>query len=290
MKFWSLLSQVEDDQLIECAVHCEELGFDAVGVSDHAFIPERIESRYPASADGKPFFTIEHRWSFPEPWSALSIIAGATRRIGLMQSIYVLPLRNPIEVAKAAGTLAVLSKDRLHLCAGVGWMKEEFDVYGVDFTRRGKRTDEMIAVMRKLWTGEIVEHQGEFFNFPRLRLLPAPGHVPIIGAGASPAAMRRAAALCDGWMDAGNKVEDMLSLVASLNQMRREAGREHLPFEVVMILNDVWDVDTFRRAEDGGVTAIQLLPPFYKYQRRSTLDEKKRYWDSFEEQILRNFQ
>lgn len=289
MKFWSLLSQVEDDQLIECAVHCEELGFDAVGVSDHAFIPETIRSRYPASPDGKPFFTIEQKWSFPEPWIALAMIAGATRRINLMQSIYVLPLRGPIEVAKATGTLATLSGNRLRLCAGVGWMKEEFDVYGVDFTQRGKRTDEMIAVIRKLWTGEIVEHHGTFFDFPRLRILPAPGHVPIIGAGPSPAAMRRAAMLCDGWMDAGNKVEDMPPLVASLNEMRRAAGREHLPFEVVMILDDEWDIDAFRRAEDYGVTAIQLLPPFYHYQRRTSLDEKKRYLDSFAEKILRHF-
>lgn len=290
MKFWSLLSQIEDDQLIECAIHCEELGFDAVGVSDHALIPERIHSHYPASPDGKPFFTIEQKWSFPEPWVALAMIAGATRRINLMQSIYVLPLREPIEVAKATGTLATLSGNRLHLCTGVGWMKEEFDVYGVDFTRRGKRTDEMISVLRKLWTGEIVEHQGEFFNFPRLRILPAPGHVPVIAAGASPAAMRRAATLCDGWMDTGNKVEDMPPLVARLREMRREAGREHLPFEIVMILNDVWDIDAFRRAEDHGVTAIQLLSPFYQYQRRSTLEENKRYLGSFAEKILRHFQ
>lgn len=290
MKFWSLLSQVEDDQLIECAVHCEELGFDAVGVSDHAFIPENIRSRYPASPDGKPFFTVEQRWSFPEPWVALAMIAGATRRINLMQSIYVLPLRDPIEVAKATGTLATLSGNRLRLCAGVGWMKEEFDVYGVDFTQRGKRADEMIAVMRKLWTGEIVDHCGAFFTFPRLRILPAPGHVPIIAAGPSPLAMRRAATLCDGWMDAGNSVEDMPRLVASLNGMRREAGREHLPFEIVMILNDAWDVDAFRRAEDYGVTAIQLLPPFYHYQRCTSLDEKRRYLDSFAEKILRHFQ
>lgn len=289
MKFWSLLSQVEDDQLIASAVHCEEVGFDAVGVSDHAFIPEDIHSRYPASPDGKPFFTIEQKWSFPEPWVALAMIAGATRRIKLMQSIYVLPLRDPIEVAKATGTLATLSGDRLHLCAGVGWMKEEFDVYGVNFTQRGKRTDEMISVMRKLWTGDIVEHHGDFFDFPRLRILPAPGHVPIIAAGPSSAAMRRAATLCDGWMDAGNKVEDMPPLVASLTEMRRQAGREHLPFEIVTILNDAWDVDAFRRAEDYGVTAIQLLPPFYHYRRRTSLDEKKHYLDSFAETILRHF-
>ncbi|MBB4642814.1 TIGR03619 family F420-dependent LLM class oxidoreductase [Rhizorhapis suberifaciens] len=290
MKFWSLMSQVEDDQLIECAIHCEELGFDAVGISDHAVLPEAIASRYPGSADLPPFFQMEERWSFPEPWTALSMIAGATSRIKVMQSVYVLPLRNPIEVAKATGTLAVLSQNRVMLCAGVGWMKEEFDVYGVDFSRRGKRTDEMIAVLRKIWTGEIVEHHGEFFNFPRLRVLPAPGHVPIIAAGASAPAMRRAATLCDGWMDTGNKVEDMPPLISSLDQMRRDAGRDHLPFEIIMILNDDWDVDKFRRAQDYGVTAIQLLSPYFHYGRRSTLDEKKHYWESFADRVIWHFQ
>jgi len=144
-------------------------------------------------------------------------------------------------------------------------------------------------VLRKLWSGEIVEHQGEFFSFPRLRSLPAPGHIPIIPAGGSEAVMRRAARLGDGWMDQGNQVADMPPLIAKLNAMRREAGREHLPFEVVMVLKDAWDIDLFRRAEDMGVTAIQLLPAFFTLGRRSTLDEKKAYWDDFAEKVLRYF-
>lgn len=291
MKFWNLLAFIEDDQLLDAAVYCEQLGFDAVGVSDHLFIPEEINSPYPGSkAEGaKPFFTIEQKWSFPDPWVALGMIAARTKRVKLMQSIFIMPPRNPIEIAKATGTLATLAPDRLRICPAVGWMKEEFDVYGVDFHKRGRRTDEMIAVLRKLWSGEIVEHDGEFFQFPRMRVLPAPGHVPIIPAGGSEPVMRRAARLGDGWMDQGNRVEDMPPLIAKLNEMRREAGRDHLPFEVVMVLKDKWDVDLFRRAQDMGVTAIQLLPAFFTLGRRSTLDEKKAYWDDFAEKVLRHF-
>jgi len=291
MKFWNLLAFTEDEQLLDAARYCETLGFDAVGVSDHLFVPETIESIYPGSKStgGKPFFTIESRWSFPDPWVALAMIAAGTRRVKLMQSIFIMPTRHPIELAKATGTLATLAPGRLRVCPAVGWMKEEFDTYGIDFHTRGRRTDEMIAVLRKLWSGEIVEHQGEFFRFPRLRLLPAPGHVPIIPAGPSEAVMRRAARLGDGWMDQGNKVADMPPLIARLNELRREAGREHLPFEVVMVLKDRWDADLFRRAEEMGVTAIQLLPAFFKFGRRSTLDEKKAYWESFAEEVLRHF-
>ncbi len=291
MKFWNLLAFTEDDQLLDAAQYCEELGFDAVGVSDHIFIPEQIDSIYPGSkgTDGKPFFSIEQKWSFPDPWVALGMIAARTKRVKLMQSIFIMPPRNPIEVAKATGTLATLAPGRLRVCPAVGWMKEEFDVYDVDFHKRGKRTDEMIAVLRKLWSGEIVEHEGEFFRFPRMRVLPAPGHVPIIPAGASEAVMRRAARLGDGWMDQGNHVADMPPLIETLNLMRQEAGRDHLPFEIVMVLRDKWDVDLFRRAEDMGVTAIQLLPAFFTLGRRSTLDEKKAFWDDFAEKVLRHF-
>jgi probable F420-dependent oxidoreductase len=291
MRFWNLLAFIEDDQLIEAAGYCEQLGFDAIGLSDHLFIPEQIASRYPGSRsqDSQPFFNIESRWSFPDPWVALALIAASTQRVKLMQSIFVLPPRNPIDVAKATGTLAAFAPGRLYLCPAVGWMKEECDIYGVDFHTRGRRTDEMIEVIRKLWTGEIVEHQGEFFSFPPLRMLPAPGHVPIIPAGASEAVMRRAARLGDGWMDQGNCVADMPPLIARLNAMRREAGRDHLPFEVVMVLKDRWDVDLFRRVQDMGVTAIQLLPAYFSLGRRSTLAEKKALWESFAEKVLRHF-
>jgi alkanesulfonate monooxygenase SsuD/methylene tetrahydromethanopterin reductase-like flavin-dependent oxidoreductase (luciferase family) len=90
--------------------------------------------------------------------------------------------------------LAILSDNRFILGAGVGWMKEEFDIYGVDFRTRGKRTDEMIEVLHKLWRGEMVEHRGEHFDFPRVQLSPAPATPPpIYVGGASEVALKRAA-------------------------------------------------------------------------------------------------
>ena len=291
MKFWNLLAFVEDEQLIDAARFCEEIGFDGVGVSDHLFIPEVINSPYPGSRnqDNKPFFTIEQKWSFPDPWVALAMIAAATKRVTLFQSIFIGPARNPIDVAKATGTLATFAPGRLRVCPAVGWMKEEFDVYGVDFHSRGRRMDEMIEVLRKLWSGDIVEHHGEFFDFPRLLSLPAPGHIPVIPAGASPAVMRRAARLGDGWMDQGNLYRDMEPTMAQLNQFRREAGRDHLPFEVIMVLSGKPDLDRFRRAEELGVSAVQMLPAYFQFGKRTTLDEKKRLWEDFAETVIRHF-
>ena len=295
MKFWNLLAFVEDEQLIEAAQFCEQLGFDAVGVSDHLFIPEEINSPYPGSkADGaKPFFTIEQKWSFVEPWVALGMIAASTKKVRLFQSIFILPPHNPIDVAKSTGTLATLAPNRLYFCPAVGWMKEECDVYGVDFHTRGRRTDEMIAVLRKLWSGDIVEHQGEFFSFPRLRSLPAPGDVPIIASGASEPVMRRAARLCDGWMDAATDLNVLPERLVTLQRLRKEADRADRPFEIVIIpkeqLTGRLTVDAVRRAEDLGVTAVQFMPAFFHLGKRSSLEDKKRLWEGFAEKILRHF-
>src|SRR5215469_15419844 len=84
---------------------------------------------------------------------------------GVINSEYLFLLRNPIEVAKVAGTCALISNNRVSVGFGVGWQKEEFDAMGVDFHTRGKRTDEMIEVMRKLWRGGVVSHHGRFFQF-----------------------------------------------------------------------------------------------------------------------------
>jgi len=287
MKFCNMLSFIENEQLINTAVISEELGFDSICVSDHVVLPEKIDSIYPDTADGKPFFTATTDWSFPEPWVTLAMMAQATKRVRLMQGIYLLAARNPVEVAKSTGTLATLSNHRLTLCCAVGWMKEEFDVYGVDFHSRGRRTDEAIEVLRKMWSGQIVEHHGEFFDFPRLRILPQPGDMPIIVSGPSDKVMRRAAKLGNGWMSRMSKVSDMPPSLKKLQQYRKEAGREKEPFEIVMVVENPWGLDDVKRAEDIGVTQMILLPAFFALHKHSSLDEKRRYWEDFANNVMR---
>lgn len=288
MKFCNMLSFIEDEQLIECAVISEELGFDSISVSDHVVLPEVINSIYPDTEDGKPFFTATTDWTFPEPWVTLAMMAQATKTVRLMQSIYLLAARNPIEVAKSTGTLATFSNHRLALCCAVGWMKEEFDIYGVDFHTRGKRMDESIEVLRKMWSGEIVEHHGEFFDFPRLRILPQPGNVPIIVSGPADRVLKRAAYLGDGWMSRMAKPDDLPPSIEKLNRFRKEAGRENEPFEIIMVAENPWGLDEVRRAEDLGITQMILLPAYFALQKKSSLEEKRRYWEDFAEKVMRH--
>jgi probable F420-dependent oxidoreductase len=183
-------------------------------------------------------------------------MAAATERLKFSTAVYVLPLRNPIEVAKALGNLAQLSNNRVILGAGAGWMKEEFDVYGVDFKTRGKRMVEMIEVMRKLWAGGYVEHHGNLFDFPPLQITPAPERdVPIYLGGTSDLALKRSARLAQGWIGAGNDIDEVPEILSKLNDWRAEFGRDQEPFETVIAVRQLEQVDAVKKLEEQGMNS-----------------------------------
>jgi probable F420-dependent oxidoreductase len=134
-----------------------------------------------------------------DPLVSLAWIAGWTERIGLGTSIVLVPLHNPIHLAKEVATLQELSGGRFTLGVGIGWHKDEFDFVGVPFKGRGRRADEAIRLMRALWNGER-DFDGEFWSFHNATSEPHPSPVPEIWVGGSSArALRRAVELGDAW-------------------------------------------------------------------------------------------
>ncbi len=275
MKFWQVVSFCEPEQLVEVARAAEEAGFHGVLLSDHLFYPEKLVSRYPYSADGKPGF--DGSTPFPDPWAAISAMAAATARLRFGTMVYILPLRNPLEVAKATGTAAVLSGNRVMLGCGAGWIREEFDVLGVDFATRGKRFNEAIEVLHKLWSGDPVEHHGTFFDFPRIQMSPAPGRsLPIYVGGTSRVALRRAAQLGDGWIGTGQAPEEVPALLQTLREFRERAGREAEPFETIVPITVPPEIDLLRRLEqESGMSATTSYPFSYTIGPSSTIDQKR---------------
>ncbi len=255
MKFWLIAPWLAAGEMIELARLAEQFGFEGMMGADHGVVPQSMAAEYLYSADGAP--PISGDMPYPEVWTTLTAMAMATQRLKLSCAVYVLPLRHPIEVAKATGTLANISGDRLVLGAGVGWMKEEFDAYGVDFRSRGRRMDECIEVLQKFWRGGYVEHHGEFFDFPPVAVEPAPGRpVPLYIGGASDVALRRAARVGQGWIGAGNRIDELPEVLGKLQAFRREYGREEQPFETVVAVEEIDQVDRLRELQDQGLTSL----------------------------------
>jgi probable F420-dependent oxidoreductase len=185
--------------LITLARRVEAMGFDSVWASDHVVVPTEIRSKYPYNATGD--FPLPATANFLEPLTALALVAGATERVQLGTTVLVLPHRHPVLAAKILATLDHLAPGRVILGAGVGWMREEIELLGAPYEKRGAWTDEAIRIMRACWQNERVSFRGEFFSFPEVGFAPRParGTIPIWIGGHTARALRRVAELGDGW-------------------------------------------------------------------------------------------
>ena len=286
MKFVCHLAFGPVDHMTTMARAIEENGYDYVALSDHVVHPENIKTPYPYTEDGAPRWEPFTDW--PDPWVSVGAMAAVTSRVRFVTGVYVLPMRNPFVVAKAVGTAAVISKNRLTLGIGTGWMEDEFDLLEQPFRRRGKRTDEMIEVLRKLWAGGMVEHHGEFYDFERLEMSPAPTEpVPIIVGGLSDRALRRAAHVGDGWISDRHTTEELRGYLSKLNEFRRDSPRAREPMQVLVSCMDAFDKDAYRRLEDMGVTHLVSKPWVFYGAGEDDLDAKLDGLKRFADEQLR---
>jgi probable F420-dependent oxidoreductase len=289
LKFWIAGSFTDTDHLVPFARKAEEVGFEGVFLADHLVVPEKIESKYPYAGDGAPPFDrdVHH----PDVWASMTAMAMATSRLRLSVATFVLPLHDVFDVARGAATASIFSGGRVHFSVGAGWMKEEFDIVGIDFASRGRRMDEMIEVLRKLWRGTPVEHHGAFYDFPPLSVRPAPPEpVPILVAGATPAALRRAARLGDGWIGPGSTPDEAETILGELSRLRAEAGRGEEPFEIIVPLTSEPDAAVYERLEALGATATVSWPASLAMGiRHPTLEQELEYLEGFAEQVIGRF-
>lgn len=285
MKHWQALGYAPPDEMLEIAPVAEEVGFEGLLLSDHVFVPEERQSKYPYSADGEPDFP--DAAPFPESFVLAGVLAQRTTRLRFATNVYILPLRHPVEVAKALGTAAVFSNDRVVLGVGAGWMKDEFDVLGRVFEKRGARIDEQVEVIRKLLSGEVVEHDGEHFSFPAMQMQPAPSKpVPIWMGGENAAALRRAGRYSDGWSGSGQTYAEAVRVLETIGAHRREAGREDEPFDAIVPF--VEDVSADQRAHlvELGMTGTVSYPFPYMVGPDATLQEKLDYLRRYGDEVI----
>jgi probable F420-dependent oxidoreductase len=222
--------------LLPVAEAAERLGFDSVWATDHALMCYQRESEYPYGRSGTEIaMTPGIGWL--EPLAALSFVAARTKRVGLGTSVLVLPYRNPVLVASQAATLHLLSRDRLILGVGTGWMREEFEALGLDPAERGARTDEHIEVLRTLWRDDPASFEGRFTSFDDVVLgLPPRGSTPPVWVGGNTRpALRRALRHGDGWHGFEVYAEDMGAIRAQLEELGDELGRDPAALELSVV-------------------------------------------------------
>ncbi|AMO62160.1 putative F420-dependent oxidoreductase, Rv2161c family [Mycolicibacterium phlei] len=271
MRFYISLAFLDTREAIEIAKAADELGYAGLGVPDHVVNLETLETPYPYTKDGS------RRWEpftdWPDAWVLIGALALVTSRIRFVTTVYLPAMRDPYSAAKSIGTAAVLADGRVELGIGVGWCEEEFTLMGQQFARRGRRTDEMLELMKELWKPGWTEFDGEFYQTPRLEMEPTPPPIPVYVGGLSDIALRRAARH-DGWIGDLITTDRALERIARLRELRAENGRSMDDFTVITPLTDAFTPEHYARAEAGGIDAVVTMPWMFYAGPQATLSEK----------------
>ncbi|HEX2894743.1 MAG TPA: TIGR03619 family F420-dependent LLM class oxidoreductase [Marmoricola sp.] len=271
MRFAVSLAFQPVDQLVAIAREADACGYDALAVPDHVVDLETLQTPYPYTADGQRRW--DHAADWPDPWVLVGALAQVTEQIRFFTSVYVPALRSPYLVAKAVGTAAVLSGDRVALGVGVGWCREEFALMGQDFTTRGRRTDEALELLRRLWEPGWAEADGAHYPTPRLTMEPTPSaRIPIYVGGLSEVAFARAARH-DGWIGDLYTVQEAGRHARRLAELREAAGATG-EFRVITALTDAFLPEQFAAAEEAGVTDVWTMPWAYYHGLEADLQQK----------------
>lgn len=244
-------SSVDPDLLVRRARLAEDAGFEALWVGDHIALPYDA-----ADPPEQPRL---------EALVALAYLAAVTTRVRLGVGVIVLPQRQPVLLAKQLSSIDVLSRGRLTVGIGVGYLEAELRALGVSLADRGCRTDEYLTVMRTLWDESVPSFDGHFVSFAHVIERPRPvqrPHPPIVVGGHSPAAYRRAVLTGDGWygwaLDLNETTQALAALRETAGRLQRPAGLGDL--EITITPPGTIDLDTARRYADLGVHRLAVQP------------------------------
>lgn len=288
MKFSLGIAMSPLEQLPELAKTAEECGFSSIALPDSLFYVESIDTKYPYTPDGSRMWDADTPWV--DPFVAAAAMGAVTSKIRFYTQVLKLGSRNPLLLARQIGSVANMTNNRFGLGVGLGWSPEEFEWCGVPFERKGPRADESIEVLKLVLGGGMVEFHGEFFDFNRLQVSPAPTEpVPIYVGGHADAALRRAARLSDGWTSAMIKIKDLREIVHRLAELREEYGRGAEPFEIQAVCVDRFGLDGYREQAEAGVTDAIVVPwAFDGIPFHGELSAKKDSLKKFSDTIMAN--
>jgi len=223
--------------VIRLATEAENAGFDSLWVLERLIWPIKPQTLYPGSADGK--FPADWQYVF-EPLETLTYIAANTNKIFLGTSVIDMLFHNPVILAKRFSTLDVLSEGRSIAGFGIGWSKDEYQVSNIPFKDRGKRANEYIQILKKIWTDDVVEFTGQYYNIPASKIGPKPTqkpHIPIYLGGYSQGTFVRIAKYADGWICVIRKsLDEIKSYIDKLRNECYKAKRDPKDVHIAAIV------------------------------------------------------
>jgi len=259
MKIGIALGKAHPSRHLEITLEAERLGFESVWMPEHLIFPKDLAGSPHPGAEAPP---VPPSTPVFDAFGWLCFLAGKTQRIRLGTNVYLLGLRHPFVAARAIQTLDIVSAGRAEIGIGAGWLRSEWLAAGLDPRSRGRRLDEALGVCKRLWSEEVVEHHGEFFDFGPVLFEPKPLQLPwppLHAGGESPAALRRAATQCKGWLGLEHTPESAAARVAALRALRQGGDLCGESIEVSVSAR-VRSRDDLRRLEESGVDRLVVSP------------------------------
>jgi probable F420-dependent oxidoreductase len=237
MRFGFALPQISSiagpEALVMVAKRAEDLGFDSLWVLDRILWPVSPRAPYPIGDGSLP---LQYK-NVLDPVETLTFAAAHTSRIALATGVLNLPWYNPVLLARRLTTLDILSGGRLRAGFGIGWSPDEYQAAGATWSDRGKRADEAIEILKKIWTTDPVEFQGKHYRIAKSFIGPKPvqkPHPPIYMAAFTPSAMKRVAAVADAWLPVGIPLSGVGAMFDDIKKMTKAAGRDAAALELII--------------------------------------------------------
>ena len=225
------------ENIINLAKGAEHAGFDSLWVLERLIWPINPQNPYPGTSDGK--FPADWQYIF-EPLETLAYVAANTEKIALGTSVIDMLFHNPVILARRFATLDVLSEGRTICGLGIGWSKDEYQASNIPFKNRGKRADEYIQILKKMWTDDVVEYKGQYYHVPASKIGPKPiqkPHIPIYLGGYSQGTFERIANYANGWICViRNSLDELRSYIQGIRNECHKAKRDPKDIHIAAIL------------------------------------------------------
>jgi len=259
VKFGVALGLLAPKYWNDVAIEADKLGFDSLWMPDHLI--------FPCDMSGSPFPGHDHPPVPPntklfDTFGYLCFLAAKTKHIRLGTNVYLLGLRHPFIAARAIQTLDILSNGRAQVGIGAGWLRQEWEVAGLDPKTRGKRLDEALTICKKLWTQEIIQHHGEFYQFNEVMFEPKPiqkPHPPIYIGGESEAALRRAVLHGNGWYGVSHSYDSVKPIIKQLHDIAHSESKNIKNIEL-LTAGKIVHKDDIKRWKETGITQLIVSP------------------------------